>query len=95
MNTHQRCKERWVSIFRHFSSEPAKIFEALIKAGRIWHGGHPVLRRCVSNVAAKEDKKENIFPYKQHAKRRIDGVIASIIALSRLIVGGLQAVRIY
>jgi phage terminase large subunit-like protein len=76
-------------------SEPAKIFEALIKAGRIRHAGHPVLRWCVSNVAAREDKKENIFPYKQHARKRIDGAIASIIALSRLMVGGSQAVSIY
>jgi phage terminase large subunit-like protein len=67
-------------------SEPSKVFEALLKAGRIRHGAHPVLRWCASNVAAKEDKKGNIFPYKQHERKRIDGVIAAIIGLSRLIV---------
>lgn len=66
-------------------SEPSKIFHALIKSKRVRNGGHPVLRWNISNVAAKEDKKENIFPYKQHERKRIDGVIAAIIALSRMI----------
>lgn len=68
-------------------SEPSKIFEALIRSNRIYHNNHPVLAWNVANVAARPDKKENIFPYKQHQKKRIDGVIASIMALSRLIVG--------
>lgn len=65
-------------------SEPAKVFEALVRARRIRHGGHPVLRWNISNVAVREDKKGNIFPYKQQERKRIDGVIAAVIALSRL-----------
>ncbi len=76
-------------------SEPAKIFEALIKSKRIRHNAHPVLAWNVSNVAAREDKKGNIFPYKQHEKKRIDGVIASIIGLSRLIVGSVVQGSVY
>jgi phage terminase large subunit-like protein len=66
-------------------SEPSKVFEALVKSRRIRHGGHPVMRWCVSNVAAKEDKKGNIFPFKQHERKRIDGVIAAIIGLNRMV----------
>jgi phage terminase large subunit-like protein len=66
-------------------SEPSKIFQALIKGKKVRHGNHPVLNWNMSNIAAKEDKKENIFPYKQHEKKRIDGGIASIIALSRMV----------
>jgi phage terminase large subunit-like protein len=76
-------------------SEPAKVFEALVRSGRIRHGGHPVLAWNVSNVAVKEDKKGNIFPFKQHERKRIDGVIASIIALSRLIVAPDRAGSVY
>lgn len=67
-------------------SEPSKVFEALIHARRLCHDGHKVLRWNVSNVAAKEDKKGNIFPFKQSQKKRIDGVIAAVIALNRMIV---------
>jgi phage terminase large subunit-like protein len=66
-------------------SEPAKLFEALIRSRRIRHDGHRVLRWNVENVAAKEDKKENIFPFKPSKKKRIDGVSASVTALNRLI----------
>ena len=48
------------------------------------YDGHPVLRWNVGNVAAKPDKKENIFPYKPKDKLRIDGAIAGIIALARM-----------
>ena len=36
-------------------SEPAQVFEALVKAGRVAHGGHRVLRHHVENVAIKSD----------------------------------------
>jgi len=65
-------------------SDPAKLFEALVKDRRVRHDGHPVLRWNVGNVAAKPDKKENIFPYKPKDKLRIDGAIAGIIALARM-----------
>ncbi len=67
-------------------SEPAKLFEALIvdDPPRLSHDGNPVLRWCASNVAVKEDRKGNIFPFKPSARKRIDGVAATITALSRL-----------
>lgn len=66
-------------------SEPAKLFEALIVAGRLTHDGNPCMAWCVSNVAVREDRKGNIFPFKPHARKRIDGVTATITALNRLL----------
>lgn len=67
-------------------SEPAKLFSALVKARRARHDGHRLMRWCVGNVAVKEDKKGNIFPFKTQRNKRIDGVAATIDALVRLMV---------
>jgi phage terminase large subunit-like protein len=66
-------------------SEPAKVFEALVVSGRLSHDGNPCLAWNVSNVAVREDKKGNIFPFKPQARKRIDGVVALITGLSRLL----------
>lgn len=71
--------------FRHLS-EPSKVLEALVVSGRVQHDGNAVMRRCVENVATVEDRAENIRPVKPSKKKRIDGVVASVLALSRLIV---------
>jgi len=73
-------------------SEPAKLFEALVVSGRLTHDGNPVLAWCVSNVAVREDKKGNIFPFKPSQRKRIDGVTALITGLSRLLADSGQAV---
>jgi phage terminase large subunit-like protein len=67
-------------------SEPAKEFEKLIVSKALRHGGHPVLRWMVSNVAIRTDPNGNIAPDKAASSDRIDGVVASIMALSRAIV---------
>jgi phage terminase large subunit-like protein len=67
-------------------SEPSKKFEELIVAKQLRHGGHPVLRWMVSNVAKREDPAGNIKPDKAASSDRIDGVVASIMALGRAIV---------
>jgi phage terminase large subunit-like protein len=71
--------------YRSFS-EPAKELEKLIVAGKVRHGGHPILRWMVSNVAKREDPNGNIAPDKSASSEKIDGVVAAILALSRLIV---------
>jgi phage terminase large subunit-like protein len=67
-------------------SEPAKEFEKLVVSKALRHGGHPVLRWMVSNVAIRTDPNGNIAPDKAASSDRIDGVVASIMALSRAIV---------
>lgn len=67
---------------RHMS-DPMKQFEALVVDGRIHHDGNPVLNWMMSNVVAKIDAKENIFPNKERPEGKIDGAVAAIMALSR------------
>lgn len=67
-------------------SEPSKEFEKLITAGDVRHGGHPIMRWMVSNAAKRQDPNENIAPDKASATGRIDGVVATIMAIGRAIV---------
>lgn len=40
-----------------------------------------------SNCAVRQDQNDNIMPTKKQSTGRIDGIVASIIALSRAILG--------
>lgn len=62
-------------------SEPMKELEALVLQGRIHHNGDPVLTWMISNVVAKLDAKENIYPKKEFPENKIDGAVALIMAL--------------
>ena len=64
-------------------SEPMKSLDALIRAKKIKHNGDPVQEWMISNVVAKEDAKENVYPRKERAENKIDGVIALLMALGR------------
>jgi phage terminase large subunit-like protein len=66
-------------------SEPAKELEARVASGRVRHSNNPVLRYCVSNAVVTTDAAGNIKPDKARASGRIDGVVASVMALSRII----------
>lgn len=62
-------------------SDPMKSLEALVQDKRVNHDGNPVLRWMMSNVVAKLDAKDNIFPRKERYENKIDGVVALIMAL--------------
>lgn len=64
-------------------SDPMKTLEAMVQGGLIVHDGNPVLTWMMSNVVARVDAKENVFPRKAEGKRenKIDGVVATIMAL--------------
>lgn len=66
--------------FNHLS-EPSQIFEALVKAKRVRHGNHPLLFWNVQNVAVVFGKYNDIRPFKSHRKKRIDGVIATVMGI--------------
>ena len=66
-------------------SEGMKELEALIEAGRIRHDHNPVMDWMMTNVTAKVDRNDNVFPRKDHQENKIDGAVALIIAMSRLI----------
>ena len=62
-------------------SEPMKNLEALILQKRIQHPRDPVLDWMMSNVEAKIDAKENVFPRKARPENKIDGAVSLIAAL--------------
>ncbi len=65
----------------HFSA-PTKDFERLAYQGSFRHGGHPVLKWMLSGCVAYQDPNENIRYVKNKSKKRIDGIIATIMALA-------------
>jgi phage terminase large subunit-like protein len=65
-------------------SSPAKELERLVLAGRLRHGGHPILRWHASNVVVDVDGNGNIRPSKRKSTARIDGISATVTALSRV-----------
>jgi len=70
-------------------SEPTKKLERLLKAGKVRHGGHPVLSWMFSNVMIKSDENDNIRPVKPphtatgKMSPKIDGIVALIMAVHR------------
>ena len=64
-------------------SEPMKEIEALILQKKFLHNGDPVFNWMMGNVVAKLDKKDNIYPDKERPDNKIDGVVATIMAMNR------------
>lgn len=62
-------------------SEPMKTLEALVQGKRLIHDKNPVLTWMASNVVAKRDAKDNIYPRKERYEQKIDGIVALIMAL--------------
>jgi phage terminase large subunit-like protein len=73
-------------------SEPMKTLEALVLQKKLIHDGDPVLGWMASNVVAHLDAKDNIYPRKERAENKIDGIVALIMALSRAITPGTNIV---
>lgn len=66
-------------------SAACKELEKLVVAGRLRHGGHPILRWAASNATLRHDPNDNVAPDKAKSTGRIDPLVAVIIALSRAI----------
>jgi phage terminase large subunit-like protein len=64
-------------------SEPSKDLEALVVSRNLRHGGNPVLGWCASNAVVKLDEAGNIKPDRKRSTEKIDGVIATVMALGR------------
>ena len=64
-------------------SPPTKELMKLTLEGKIAHGGHPVLRWMMDNIYIKTDPAGNIKPDKEKSTERIDGAVATIMALDR------------
>ena len=66
-------------------SPPTKDLMRLVLSKQIAHGGHPVLRWMMDNIFIRTDPAGNIKPDKQKSTEKIDGAVATIMALDRAI----------
>ena len=57
----------------------------LVLEQKIAHGGHPVLRWMMDNIFIRTDPAGNIKPDKEKSTEKIDGAVATIMALDRAI----------
>lgn len=66
-------------------SPPTKELMKLVLEKRIAHGGHPVLRWNMDNIFIRTDPAGNIKADKEKSTEKIDGAVATIMALDRAI----------
>ena len=66
-------------------SPPTKELMKLVLEEKIAHGGQPVLRWMMDNIFIRTDPAGNIKPDKEKATEKIDGAVATIMALDRAI----------
>lgn len=69
-------------------SPPTKELMKLTLEGRLAHSGHPVLRWIMDNIFIRTDPAGNIKPDKEKSTERIDGAVATIMALDRALGNG-------
>lgn len=66
-------------------SPPTKELMKLTLEEKLAHGGYPVLRWMMDNIFIRTDPAGNIKPDKEKSTERIDGAVATIMALDRAI----------
>ena len=62
-------------------SAPTKEFEKMVLTGKIEHFGNPVLRWMLASTVVMTDPAGNIKPDQAKSMQKIDGIVASIMAL--------------
>jgi phage terminase large subunit-like protein len=65
-----------------------KYMDGLIRDRKYKHNGDPVFTWALSNVVAKKDAKDNVYPRKEIDQNKIDPAVAHISALGRSMVRG-------
>jgi phage terminase large subunit-like protein len=70
-------------------SLPSKKLLELVKTGKLYHGGHPVLKWNAACLSTKEVNDNLMFkkPERSKSSLRIDGIAASVNALCRAMLG--------
>lgn len=78
------------------SMSPAtKEFERLVLSGKVHHDANPILRWNLDNTVIAMDEAGGAKPNKAKSTQRIDGVVASIMALDRALRNGNTGTSIY
>lgn len=67
-------------------SAPTKELESRIIGKTLRHGDNPVMAWMASNVMVEQDAAGNMKPSKKKSTEKIDGIVAAIMALGRLMV---------
>lgn len=66
-------------------SPPTNELMRLVLSEQIVHSGHPVLRWMMDNIFIRRDPAGNIKPDKEKSTEKIDGAVATIMALDRAV----------
>lgn len=66
-------------------SPAMKELEAAIASGRFHHDGNPILSWMIGNVISKTGKNETEFPDKEKRFKKIDGAVALLMGISRIL----------
>lgn len=64
-------------------SAPTKELLKLAISGRLAHGGNPVLAWQAANLVVRVDHNGNVAPTREKGRSKIDGIVATIMALDR------------
>jgi len=64
-------------------ASPTLELERLLLAGKIRHGGNPVLAWMASNIAVRQDPAGNMKYDREASGGRVDGIVALLMALGR------------
>lgn len=68
-------------------SEPMKALEAAVLSRKFTHDGNPMMTWMISNVVCHVDAKDNVYPRKERPELKIDGPVAVIMGIGRIIAG--------
>lgn len=68
-------------------SQPMKVIEGLNREGVLEHDYNPVMTWMMSNVVAKYDNKDGVYPNKEKPESKIDGPVALIMAMNLALAG--------
>lgn len=68
-------------------SPAMKHMDGLIRSRKILHNGDPVFTWMLSNVVAKSDAKDNVYPRKNRPENKIDGPVAHMMTQARWMTG--------
>jgi phage terminase large subunit-like protein len=58
-------------------------FERLLLAGKVHHGGHPILRWAIQNLELLTDPAGNHKPSRSSATAKVDPIIALLMGIDR------------
>ena len=76
-------------------SEPLKELEKIVIGGNLVFNNNPVLTWCAENTAIYRDPNDNIRPVKNKSTERIDGIVASVMAIGLMTTQAEQKTSVY